>query len=81
ELQLNSLIYNWHSGKGEFIKQDVLPFPWLAVLIKISCNFPVRSRFYRNLSARQVDLPRPPYMAAGNNSGLLLDAILGGDSK
>ncbi|GET44668.1 hypothetical protein [Microseira wollei] len=81
ELQLNSLTYDWSSVRGEFIKQDVLSFPLLATLVKISCNAPIRLRFYRSLRARQVDLTRPPYIAVKNNSGLLLDAILGGDSK
>jgi hypothetical protein len=79
EFQINSLPYTWNSAFGELTKQDILAFPLLATLVKISCNFPVRLRLYRSLEARELDLRRPPCVSP--KSGLLLEAMLGGASE
>ena len=77
--QLQPTIYTWNSGYGYEIKQDIISLPLLAVLVKISSDFPVRFRLYQTVAAQQADLSRPPY-ASNQNKGIFLDALLGGAS-
>lgn len=80
EFQLDSLTYSWSSAAGELVKQDILLFPLLTSIFKLSSNAPVRLRLYRSLAARAIDLMRPPHIIAERNSGILLEGIFGGSS-
>jgi hypothetical protein len=81
EFQSDSLTYIWNSGTAELIKQDIVAFPLLSSVTKLSSNFPVRLRLYRSLRAQAIDLPRPLQVLPGQNSGILLEATFGGNSS